>query len=115
MKKEIPPMFDLVEERIKSDGYRVQRWEGVGYELRWEQYSTTGIDIRVTPDKETSYYLPYIYISTDDEGCPICATIQTTSYGSIPIDQYEELQRAMTIAICAAESIEAQFIDCKED
>lgn len=107
---DITPMFDLIEERVQSNGYRVQRWQGVGYELIWRQYSPTGIDIQVTPDKETSSFLPYIYIRTDDEGRPICATIQTTSYGSISLNEHAELQRAMALAQTHAESIEAQFI-----
>lgn len=115
MAKEITPMFDLVEEKTLSDGCRFQRWDGVGYELIWRQYSPVGINIQVTPDKETSRFLPYIYVNTDDDGCPICATIQTTSYGSLRIEEYVELQRAMAIAQAAVESIEAQFINRKEE
>lgn len=108
-------MFELIEERTREDGYKVQRWEGIGYELIWRQYSATGIDIQVTPDRETSVFLPYIYVHTDDEGRPLRATIQTTSYGSLPIEEYKVLQRAMTLAICAAEEIEAQFIHNREE
>ena len=111
MANEIVPLFDLVRERTQNNGFKVQVWEGIGYELVWRQYSATGINIQVTPDKEVSKYLPYIYVITDDdEGCPLYTTIQTTSYGAIPMEEYKELQRAMSVAQAAAESIEAQFI-----
>ena len=115
MANEITPMFDLVYERTNDRGYKVQIWEGVGYELRWEQYSSTGIDIRVSTDQKASKYLPYIYVRTDDEGRPLHTVIQTASYGAIPLDQYEELQRAMAVAQAHAESIEAQFIHPREE
>ena len=102
--------FELIEERTREDGYKVQRWDGIGYELNWRQYPSGMVDIQVTPDRETSRFLPYIYVHSDSEGRPTRATIQTTSYGSLPIEEYAELQRAMALAICTAEEIEAQFI-----
>ena len=108
-------MFVLIEERTREDGYKVQRWESIGYELTRRQYPSGMVDIQVTPDKETSRFLPHIYVHTDNEGRPIYATIQTVSYGSLPIEEYKVLQRAMTLAICAAEEIEAQFIHPDEE
>jgi len=104
------PTFDLTEERTQSNGHKVLIFEGIGYELVWRQYSKHGIDIRVTPDRSTSRFLPYIYVHTDDEGRPMRVSIETTAYGSLSIEEYGELQRAMTLAICAAEEIEARFI-----
>lgn len=115
MANEIVPLFDLVRERTQDNGFKVQVWEGIGYELIWRQYSETGIDIHLTPDKEVSQYLPYIYVRTDDEGRPLCTAIQTVSYGAIPMEEYKELQRAMSIAQAAAESVEAQFIKPREE
>lgn len=98
--------FTLIEEKTIGNGYLFQRWEGIGYEMTVRQYSPTGYDIHVTPDKECSRFIPWIYVFTDDEGDPTQVHIETTSYGSLPIDQYAELQRAMTLAICAAEDVE---------
>lgn len=115
MANKIVPMFDLVKERTQDNGFKVQTWEGIGYDLVWRQYSTTGVDIQVIPDKDVSEYLPYIYVRTDDEGRPLYTTIQTTSYGAISTEEYKELQRAMVLALAAAESVELQFIQKKEE
>lgn len=115
MANEIVPLFDLVEERTRDNGFKFQVWEGVGYDLIWIQYSDNGIDILLTPDKEVSQYLPHIYVRTDDEGRPLYPIIQTTSYGALTIEDYKELQRAMSIAQAAAESVEDQFIHKEEE
>lgn len=107
--------FELVETKTLKDGYLFQRWEGIGYEMTIRQYSETGFDIHVTPDKEYSLFIPRIYIGSDDEGRPTDARIQTTSYGALSIEQYTELQRAMTLAICAAEDIEKIIAHLKKN
>ena len=115
MKQKISHTFDLVEERTKPNGDKIQFYEGIGYKLVLRQYSETGIDIHVTPDKEASKYIPYIYFHTDDEGRPVSVSTQTVSYGSLSINEYAELQRAMVLAQVAAEEIEARFIPHRED
>lgn len=101
--------FELIEEKTNGKGLRSQVWEDTGYGLRVDHYPNGAVNIRVFPDL-TIKYLPYIYVHTDDEGHPTRTTIQTTSYGSLPVEEYKVLQRVMTIAIAAAEAIESQFI-----
>ena len=115
MKQELTHSFELIEERTQSNGFKVRVYEGIGYELVWRQYSTLGIDIRVTPDKSASRFIPYIYVHTDDEGRPDRVSIETTAYGSLSIKEYGELQRAMALAICSAEEIKARFIPHEEE
>ena len=101
-----------ISSKILSNGYPFQRWKGdkCGYELTYRQYSATGIDIHVIPNETASRYLPYIYVRTDDEGSPTGVQIETISYGTLPAEEYKELQREMSYALAVAESIEEKFI-----
>lgn len=111
MEGENTALFDMVEERTESDGFKVRVWKGAGYTLVWRQYSSTGIDIRITPNEGASKFCPCIYVvCDDDDGHPIKTIISTTSYGSLPVSDYKEFLRALENAALAAESIEAQFI-----
>lgn len=110
MEGENTALFDMVEERTQSNGFKVRVWKWAAYTVVWRQYSSTGIDIQVTPDKAENKFLPYIYVGTDVEGCPVRVKIQTTSYGDLSINEYRDLWYAMATAVVAAESIEAQFI-----
>ena len=110
MSKRKIPMFTLAEERTTKDGFKIQIYLGVGYRMVLRQYSETMVDIHVQPDEDTSRFIPYIYVQGDDEGRPTSVRVETVSYGSLPIKDYIELQRAMSLAVIHAEEIEERFI-----
>lgn len=110
MSKRKIPMFTLAEEKTTKDGFKIQIYLGVGYRMVIRQYSETMVDIHIQPDKDTSRFIPYIYVQGDDEGRPTSVWIETVSYGSLPIKDYIDLQRAMSLASIHAEEIEERFI-----
>ena len=109
MSKRKIPMFTRAEERTTKDGVEVQVYLGVGYRLVIRRYSKTAIDISV-PVSDVSRFTPHIYVYNDDEGTPDRVQIETVSYGSLPIKDYIDLQRAMSLASIHAEEIEERFI-----
>lgn len=96
-------------ETRKFDGKVLELYEIARYTVRVCTYESgyKSIDVR----EERADYLPTIYcITNDDNGDVLGFKIQTTSYGSLPVEEIRKVISGLEEAIQAAEILTAEFV-----
>lgn len=81
-----------------------------GYKVITDTYDSGFISVNITR-KNGNKYLPLIYGEYDLEECTLCKfVIQTTSYGSLEIDEIEDVIKGFEQAIEVVKILTEKFV-----
>lgn len=99
----------MVLETAKNfDDYQVYIYKIGRYSVRKTVHKGGFTQLEVLHSK--SEYLPMIYCKDDLEGNVLGFEIQTTSYGSLPIEEIKKMIANMEEAIATAEILTKEFV-----
>lgn len=88
-----------------------EHYEIGDYKIIADTYNSGFMSINITR-KNGNKYLPLIYVEHDLEECTLCKfSIQTTSYGSLAINEIEEVIKGFEQAVEVVKILTEKFVN----